>query len=184
MTYPCRWLPPVFAAGAPGGGGRMNSDWYFTLHLGGMFDEFRRRKKVLAVGNGIILLLAILFLILARAKYEATIVVVPDFEQAQQSPLGSSLSSLLSTNAGTPPDFTNFQQLLTSEDVAARLMKKHPEFLPLIFDHEWDAQTKTWHPPGGLVQPVLRGLNEVFGRVAWVPPDPYRLAQYITQEVD
>jgi uncharacterized protein involved in exopolysaccharide biosynthesis len=162
------------------------SDWYASIQLKSLIAEVKRRRIVLGAINGIVMLAGIVYLAIAPAKYQAEIVVVPNYDQEQNSPgLGiSSISSILTGTNNEPPDYANFQTLLSSVPVAKLIIDKHPEYLQRVFEKEWDPATKSWSPPRGLIASVERAFYGIVGRPTWQAPNAYRLSQYISDHVD
>ena len=96
--------------------------------------------------------------------------------------LGSAagLSSLL---GGThSPLYERFEELLSSQRVAARIESKH-HVMRHLFKPQWDAEHETWRRPSGLL-PFLSGtLHEFFGIPGWSPPDGAALTKAIQRKL-
>ena len=90
--------------------------------------------------------------------------------------------SLGGGRAATP--FSFFLDGLATPEVAARLARD-PAIMHKVFGGEWDAKTKSWHPPRGFVGKVRDGLYSLFGfpALAWSEPDAERLRAYLEDAV-
>jgi uncharacterized protein involved in exopolysaccharide biosynthesis len=109
----------------------------------------------------------------------------PTSQGSMPSESGSStLGALLSLGSGgASGDYTHYQVMLTSTAVAQRLADKYG-MLQIVFAGQWDAKTKSWHPPpstlmGRLKEPLIR-LAHI---QPWNPPDATALAAYLKQNL-
>jgi hypothetical protein len=82
-----------------------------------------------------------------------------------------------------PPETLRYRSLLSSVDVAEDLIREfHPE--RHIFRDEWDAASKTWHPPATISGRAARFFRFLFGaEPSWAPPDAMRLVKYLDENV-
>jgi hypothetical protein len=74
----------------------------------------------------------------------------------------------------TLSDYDRYLQLLTSPAVAAELIKKVPEVLPVFFHDRWNAKTKQWYLPWRAWPSEI--LNRARGGAPWQAPTPEDLA--------
>jgi hypothetical protein len=96
--------------------------------------------------------------------------------------LGSAagLGSLL---GGThSPLYERFEELLSSQRVAARIESKH-HVMRHLFKPQWDAEHETWRRPSGLLPFLSGALHEFFGVPGWSPPDAAALTKAIQRKL-
>ena len=150
-------------------------------------DMFCQRWRIcLAVIMG--LLLAIVYLHLARYEYSATLKIVPT--SSAGSGLGSKFGGLASLAGVSLPgdlgnaNFDQFVETIYSLDVAS-VLAKDQNLMQQIFPEQWDLRTKSWQPPQGMVHSLIRGLKSLLGvpTEQWTPPGSIQLQDYIAKYV-
>jgi uncharacterized protein involved in exopolysaccharide biosynthesis len=91
------------------------------------------------------------------------------------------LASTLFGSAANP-DFTRILALLHSEDMAATLQADYL-ILQQLHPGQWDAETKMWRQPNGLLSRLSQYLNGIFGRPKWQPPSGDTLAKELSKAI-
>jgi uncharacterized protein involved in exopolysaccharide biosynthesis len=150
-----------------------------------------RRRLVSASILGTVLL-AIVYLHLATYTYSATLMVSPVLSSSSDSisnKLGNlgGLASLAGINVGGDmgtQSFMLYQEGLHSRDVAAELAKDK-EVMHVIFNQQWDAESKQWARPSGPMRAISTFIKGVIGIPVrpWQPPDGAQLQEYIADNV-
>ncbi len=158
-----------------------------------LFDYFRVAVlgwKTVMVTALVAIAAMVIYLNLAIYKFTATVKLTTT---QSSSGLGSQLGSLgalasiasvrLPQGAGEQ-NFLNFSQSLVSRSTAEGLMAR-PDLLHVIFENEWDPQSRRWTAPHGAVKAIatigrtLLGLPVFPYRV----PDAARLQDYLEKNV-
>jgi TRAP-type C4-dicarboxylate transport system permease small subunit len=159
-----------------------------SLSLRDFARAIRERARI--VWGMIILCFALgcLYMIIVKPQYTVTMVVGPAPASSQAKTSASALSSLsgatsaisgllgTSTTPSTLAPMDEFMQLIESPRVMQKMIDKNPAILPTIFYREWDAKTKTWHPPPGPLSVIGQLVYKAFGLPSYVPPSAQRLA--------
>jgi uncharacterized protein involved in exopolysaccharide biosynthesis len=150
-----------------------------------------RARLTIAAAELIAVILAIVFLQIMPTKYTASMQVLPT-PDATNPIAGLGGSKMLSGLAGlaglaslkSDDKFDEFQALVVSQRVAQILIDKDKHVLPVVFEHQWDAQSKTWHPPTDPIGLIARFVKPLFGYPSWHPPDAADLARYLGKHLD
>jgi uncharacterized protein involved in exopolysaccharide biosynthesis len=148
-----------------------------------------RRRWLLALGGFIGLVCAIAYLRSADYSYAVTMQVAPSPASARDTGGLSALSGLASLTginiAGVPATpFRLYLEGIFTREVANKLARD-PVILAGAFPDEWDAATRRWHPPGGIVAALHDGLFRLVGAPVrrWTPPGGERLQDFIIARV-
>jgi hypothetical protein len=80
------------------------------------------------------------------------------------------------------PLYERFEELLSSQRVAARVESKH-HVMQHLFEPLWDADHGVWRQPGGPVSMLSRALKDFFGMPGWSPPDAAALTRQIQRKL-
>jgi hypothetical protein len=129
-------------------------------------------------------ILAVLFLVVAKPRYETDATIAASefsvsYSPQSQSALGAlSGLSLLGINDRPPSLFTQFLDLMSSTVVADRLLA-HPAVVGPLFPEEWDSETQEWRRPTGPIFELKQFVKMILGMPAWHSPDKYELAEYL-----
>lgn len=121
----------------------------------------------------------------APMRYQATTMVAAQEGLSKNSSLDS-LGDIAGLAGGTGlpgssfQPFERFTQTLTNNTVAKELLKQ-PWILPALFPKEWDSDTATWHPPGGILGPSARLLTFAIGLPSWHPPGVQELSDKLSE---
>lgn len=113
----------------------------------------------------------------ATPYFTSGFTIVPK-ENSMDQGVGAQARLLL--GAGSSADRTRFEvlQLLMESD---RLTKELVDrgALPLVFANRWDASSRQWSPPSGVVSKIAGLLRVTAGLAAWEAPDARLLRRYI-----
>lgn len=175
----------------------MNEDRHFSaatgesgedrgaISLGDVLPILRHNFRFIGIVIALCLLVAIAWMRISGPAYIARMVVGPAEGLPQTS--GSGTSSLLSSLGGSigglgsllgstrTPLYQRFEELLSSQQVAARLQAKH-HVMQHLFRHSWNAQQHTWNRPQGPIASVSAAVHDFFGTPEWSPPDASALS--------
>jgi len=153
----------------------VDSDKLFTLDFQKILSTILGGWLVIAaVGLAVTLLLGV-YAHITSPYYTSAMVVrqkAPDPADAASSPLAKLTSGLTGglLGATASPPYQSFTQLLTSPDLAQRLVKDHPDIMPRIFYWEWDSTKKAWYMPWSPSNAVKYALKGLLGGIVWQPP--------------
>ena len=160
-------------------------------------DEIDVRKLFLTLwwGKYIIFLVTILAIVFAsfylrnsERKYSVQMVLKPVVAEASSPNLSgfSGLASLagISLPSSSGSDFTTYQKLLFSEEVAERIFANQ-KLISKLFKGEWNSSTGSFEAPlsgnrGKLKQRVKLLLTGV-GKGKYIPPNPKRLSMLMVK---
>ena len=155
-------------------------------------DEIDLKEFFLAVWSGkyIVVLVTILAIVCAsfylrgsERKYSVQMVLKPVVAEANGPNLSgfSGLASLagISLPSSSGSDFTTYQKLIFSEEVAEQIFT-NKELVEKLFGGEWSSDTKSFEAPqsgniGKLKQRVKLVLTG-FEKEKYIPPNPKRLS--------
>lgn len=149
------------------------------------------RKRLIFIAGFAGLFLGALYLHFATFKYTVELDVTP--AQASQDNLANSLkkmsglASLAGVGIPSGTEATPFDLYLAgihSRDVARELAEK-PGLLQNIFPQEWDAGTRAWKQPTGMLPALKNAVKWALGFPdrQWTPPNPARLQEYMQENV-
>lgn len=163
-----------------------------AISLGDVLPILRHNLRFIVAVITIFLLIAILWMRISGPAYIARMVVGPAEGLPQSS--GSSASSLLSSLGGgisglgsllgstRTPLYQRFEELLSSQQVAARLQAKH-QVMQHLFRHSWNSQQGIWTRPHGLIAGISATVHDFFGTPEWSPPDASALSIEIEKKL-
>lgn len=157
-------------------------DWSGRALLTG----FWRRKWLICAMTLAGLLVAYGAVLVGERRYTVKMALGPPIDSGSGGGASSSLAGALSGAAsllgggagGGDRRMSEFIESVHSIDVATILMKD-TRIVEHLFADEWDAQARSWRPPGGLVNGLRRTYRAVMRIPAWTPPSPYRLARVL-----
>ena len=156
----------------------------------------KRRWFLVAVITALFVLIAIIVLQLSPRLYTTQMIVGPTASdgvagrgnrltlQSTDSPLYRGAPVELDKDESLS-DFSRFIELITSQEITRRVIRHHPSdslsILQKLFADQWDAETQSWRPPGGVISRLKRAMNWLGrGGKTWVPPS----ARAATQVLD
>jgi uncharacterized protein involved in exopolysaccharide biosynthesis len=163
-----------------------------TVNFRLIADLLLTNWRVLAIGAGAGLLLAILYLHLATFEYTVTMQVTPvDSNQRNSltSKLGgmSDLAGLAGISLGTGASDVQLQLYLASlqSTVVAQDLVNRPEVASVVFKKVWDPETKTFKEPHGVVRFITQTIKSAIGLPvsAWQPPDGRALKKVLDRNL-
>jgi hypothetical protein len=135
-------------------------------------------------------LLGLLLAYVQQPRYVAnmTIAALGPGDNAIQTGLPTSGSGVLQALRGLSGsssqfgdgDYRYFIALLGSDRTAARLLKD-PVFTHLVFDKEWDPQTRTWRRPDSALAPLAEWYGQAFFGRGYRAPDVPRLKERLNK---
>lgn len=155
--------------------------------LGDALRLARRNAVLLTVCAISCFALAFLWLRVTPPAYEASLIVAPadpvglDVAARPRADM-SALTGLLLPDRDDASEFDRFLELLTSADVAARLMEDEALTRRLLSE-SWDGEANRWRPPAGISAWLGRLGNRLLGRPGWEPPLAEDLARRIDQSL-
>lgn len=133
------------------------------------------------------LFLAMLYLKFADRRYESALSVTPVSGSAGlPSGIGglASIAGIRVPGSDSQTQFELFLEGLTTRESAERLVRRHPELLPKMFPGEWDADTRQWKQPTGVVPGTVRAVKGVLGmETGYRRPDGARVQQWLAREI-
>jgi len=127
--------------------------------------------------------LALLYCLTIHPAYTSDALLVP--KEQNNGGASSSLATAtrllgLGTGADQGSNFSKFQKYWGSRDVAATILKKHPELYMEFFRENWDAGNHRWYThPHNLRQYAGVPFNVLFGVYPSYAPEPDDLARVI-----
>lgn len=135
------------------------------------------------------LLAGVLVLIFVPARYEAVAVVGVPIDRSGAKIRGdittSSSTGLLAGLTGaqsTPPLLQRFEQTLHSRRLADVLMK-NDDLVHEIFSSRWDAQSRTWLKPSGLLTVVHEAILKFLHRPTDTTPTAWHLVDFLQRQI-
>lgn len=147
-----------------------------------LLAEAGRRWWLIVLVHALCWGLALIALRTITPAYTAHLVVGPTASSGvisrgvRQVPNASRAQTMAETVEGEQlSDFSRFLHLLTAPDLAEHLAAD-ATLMRRIFAAEWDAESGSWQPPGGVGAFTERAVAWLAGRQSWSPPDAYRLA--------
>lgn len=153
--------------------------------------EFVWLGRAVIFGSVIIaILVSYVWILTSKPLYQATATYAPVEHTGStdllQNPALRSLASLTRSGglvgADVPP-FVKFRTLLTSAPVAEMLARSHPDVMHIIFESQWDSQSKRWRPPSGVSSAIIDTAKAVLQMPPWQPPSPDFLAAYLESHI-
>ncbi|MCB9958149.1 MAG: hypothetical protein H6843_05980 [Rhodospirillaceae bacterium] len=129
------------------------------------------------------------WLSLTPARYTAWMVVAPAtalLTEAEGDRGGRDLNLatvLTGAEETEVTDYQRFLQLLTSVEVAARIVDARPDLVRRLFAGQWDAAAGSWHPPEGWSARLSACVRAWFGAPAWQPPEAEELAERLGRDL-
>ncbi len=158
------------------------------IDLAELFATLWAGKHIIGAFCAATILAASVFLHTADRKYTASVTLQPITSDQSVPNLGGlgGLASLagVSLPSGGASDFGTFEALLTSEEVAARVINRAP-LIQKIYASEWNADDGKYMPNvPGPASNVLRAIKYVLtGNSAgdYTPPNGQRLAEYVSK---
>jgi hypothetical protein len=135
-------------------------------------------------------LVAIAWMKISGPTYIARMVVSQAEGLPQTSSGAGSLLSSLGSAAGLgsllggthSPLYERFEELLSSQQVAARVERKH-HVMRHLFRKRWDAEHNVWKKPDGLIASLSGSIRNFFGVPGWSPPDTAALVKRIQRKL-
>jgi uncharacterized protein involved in exopolysaccharide biosynthesis len=131
--------------------------------------------------------LAVAYLAFTASVYTATMTIAPPMQNYSErssstlSGLGA-LAGLVPGGGGTNPSFLRYEKMMTSREVATRLVSDHP-VLQLIFPDRWDELHHDWKPPSRIADRLKVAINRVFGRSIDTTPDVAELRRFLEKHL-
>lgn len=152
-----------------------------------------RRRWMLIVGCvAVALIVSITYLNLAHYRYAVQMRVAPvalasgDGLSSKLSQFGglAAAAGLSLPDAGGAGTFKLFVEALHSRDVA-NIMARDPKIMHGVFAREWDARTRTWQQPHGLVYNFAGAIKPILGVPPrlFAPPGSARLQKWLADEI-
>jgi uncharacterized protein involved in exopolysaccharide biosynthesis len=160
-----------------------------TISLHQILSRLHRGWAIVLVSTLVTFGLAVGYLEFTTPVYTADMAIAPP-TQSSTGRSGSALSGLGSIaglalggdTGGTNTSFIRYEKMLTSREVAARLVRDH-DVLQLVFADRWDAVHQTWKPPFGIVEWLKSATNHVFGRTVDTTPDAAELRRFLAKHL-
>jgi hypothetical protein len=148
----------------------------------------RINQRLLLVTAAVSLVAAVVVVHFLPLRYQASVMVAAQEGLSRSSSLGGleDITGLAGSGALSSSSFQpleRFTQTLTNTTVAAEVIKK-PWVLPTMFPREWDATSKTWHPPAGAGSEFRRIGNFLLGLPSWHPPGAQELSEKLNRYVN
>lgn len=134
--------------------------------LGDVLALLQRGWWVIATITLALVAVAILFLQVAERRYRSVLAVTPVSGSASlPSGLGNlaSIAGIRAPGSDAEGRFDLFLEGLTTQETAERLVRANPELLPAMFPGEWDASTRQWRQPTGVVPGLVRSVKGLLG---------------------
>lgn len=137
------------------------------------------------------LIAAIIYLHMATPLYTATLRLVPNQMQAQNSMsrFGSSIAALTGidpTQMGGVSPFALYPEIMKSRAVADDLAARAPVLMTRLYEGQWDKRMGVWREPRGLGPTLRKRLKGILGLPArrWSPPSGADLQELIVDRVE
>lgn len=161
-----------------------------TTPFGQLCKRLYRGWAFIVVCTLVSLCLAIAYLELSPPLYTAEMAIAPpmqnyaDRTSGMLSGLGALAGLALGSESGTiGTPFLRYEKMLTSREVATRLVRDH-HVLHLLFSQRWDKVHQTWKPPHTFAERLNAALNHMFGRPTDSTPDIADLQRFLTKRLD
>jgi len=160
-----------------------------TVSLRQIFTRLYRRWPLVLVSTLVTLGLAVSYLKFTSPVYTADMAIAPP-SQSSSGRSGSALSGLGAIaglalggdSSGTNSSFLRYEKMLTSREVATRLMRDH-NILQLVFSDRWDATHHNWNASYGIAERLKIAVNRAFGRTVDTTPNVAELRRFIAKHL-
>lgn len=96
---------------------------------------------------------------------------------------GAKLLSGLLNGGAQDPDFAEYEDILSSNRIAAQLYKRHPEIMPMIFYDDYDWTNHRWVQHSGPFHDAIVFLKELFNRPVESHPGVDDLNLFLQEEL-
>jgi hypothetical protein len=156
-----------------------------TLTLRQLRSRLYRGWALVSASTLITFGLAVGYLAWSTPLYTAEMAIAPPMQNYSDRAAGA-LSGGLGLlaglapggNSGTNAAFLRYEKMMTSREVATRLVRDH-QALQLIFPERWDAARHDWKPPRGIAARLKATVNHLFGHTVDTTPDITDLRDFI-----
>jgi hypothetical protein len=160
-----------------------------TVSLRQIRSRLYRGWALVLVSTLITLALAVGYLASSTPLYTAQMAIAPPMQSysdratsALSGGLGALAGLALGGNSGTNAVFLRYEKMMTSREVATRLVRDH-QVLQLIFPERWDAVHQNWKPPHGIGSRLKAAANHLFGHTVDTTPDIADLREFIARHL-
>jgi uncharacterized protein involved in exopolysaccharide biosynthesis len=155
-----------------------------------VFSTVAVRWKDVATAFAVVIALAVAYLHLAQREYTASATLAPSDAELNMLTGLSGMTDLGSLSLGrigfgigsTDPKFAALLQQLTS-NMTARALLEDDRVKAAIFEKIWDARSRTFHPPSGVLYALAQALRAALGLNAWHAPTAADMQRYLSQNI-
>lgn len=141
---------------------------------------------------GLFIVLAIIWLHLAKREYTSSMVIAPVTGSSQPSSAGGGLSALarlggvdLSNLSGNNGQYRLFISALTSRD-AADVLAQDQQLMRGLFPTQWSQSEDRWREPASIIRRFARGTAAFLGVPVepWHPPSGAQVHDYLLDNLE
>jgi capsular polysaccharide biosynthesis protein len=156
-----------------------------TVSLHDVFKRLYRRWLFVLVSTLVTFGLAVCYLAFATPQYTVEMEIAPPMRDSDRT--GSVVSGLgalagLGVSGSTNSSFQRYEKMLTSREVATRLVRDH-HALQVIFSDRWDADRGEWKPLHGVAARLHVATARLFGRTVASEPDIEDLREFLAKRL-
>lgn len=155
------------------------------IDLRAVFSTIATNWRTILTSIFIAAFLAIAYLNLTTSKYESQMLIAPTSgNESNKMNIPSGLAGLAGIGLGDDSNagFEKFKSLLTSR-VLAQHIADETNFMPVVFDSQWNNKSSSWREPKGVTWLIKKPIKLLLNFPAWHEPGVEELSSYLSNEV-